>query len=190
MLRQPPAMLAFFLPFPLLQCRMLHRKKSSLLSRSSGQRSQELISEREKTQNLMDFSRGEISSKGRATPGCCLATPWLIHGLCLLIKIRCTQPPKQGKTHCKFRELLLWPGSCRMWGSPVQTETDGEGGKTRSLSLCPHYAPFLSANTESLLLSHCAYAHPSPCSHLLIPATSHQGHRVPQYLRQRQSSWV
>lgn len=54
-------------------------------------------------------------------------------------------------------------------------------GKPRSLSLCPRYVPFLSANTESLLLSHCAHTHPSPRSHLLIPATSHQSRGVHQH---------
>lgn len=139
----------------------------------------------------MVFARGEISSKGRAAPGCCFTTPWLIRGLCLLIKICFTQPPKQGKTLTANLGNFcsgLGPAGCgEALCKPRQME---KVGKPRSLSLCPHYAPFLSANAESLLLSHCFYTHPSPRNHLLIPATSHQGQRVLQHLRQRQSSWV
>lgn len=49
------------------------------------------------------FARRENSSKGRATPGCCLATPWFIHGLCLLIKIFYTQPSAQPQSRGKLQ---------------------------------------------------------------------------------------
>lgn len=62
-------------------------------------------------------------------------------------------------SHCKCRELLLWPGSCGMWGSPRQMENVG---KLSSLSLCIHSAPFFSANTEPTLLSRDVHTHPSP----------------------------
>lgn len=138
----------------------------------------------EKSQNLMGFAKGEIASKGRSTPGCCLATSWLIDRLCPLIKICRIQHPKQGNTHCRFTELLLWPGSCRLWRSPVQTKTDGEGGKTpqsvflspfRSLPLHKHwvtlaFSPCVHTSFSVQALTHSCYLPPGPPSASASPA--------------------
>lgn len=136
----------------------------------------------------MGLAKGESSVKAELLQSAVSPPPGSYMGSAYIPQICCTQPPKLGKTHCKCRELLLRPRSCGMWGSPVQTETDGERGKTlQSLPLCPYSAPFLSANTDSplLLTVHTHVLLPAlPYSFLLLPLGP------PRHLQQQQSFWI
>lgn len=187
MLRRPPDMLAFFLPF-LLQSRMLHRKVSPLLSRPP-KKSGTCIREGKNSEldgfcQRRDLQQRQIYSRSLS---------------CYLLADRQTLPTyqnmpysasKMGKLTANLGNFCSGRGPAGCGEALCKPRQMEKVEKPLSLSFCRHSAPSLSANTESLLLSPCVYTHPSPCRHLLIPATSHQGHRVPQHLQQRQSSWV
>lgn len=163
-LRWPPAMLTFCLLLPLLQHRMLHGKKSPLLSRVSGQKSQELISESflpaKRTPAKAELLQGAVS---------------LLLGLCMdyasLSKYSALSPQSRGK-HSKFREILIL--SCRMWGSPMQTETDGKGGNTpQSVSLSPLHSLPLQKYWVTFAFSLCVH------TSLSMQPLTHSCYRLP-----------
>jgi len=133
---------------------IFHRKKSAFLSRTFGKRMQELVAEMENTQALMFSQMRDLQSAFSLSPSCNVTLP-------IYQSTLHTDTEAWKTSHCKCRELLLWPGSCGMWGSPRQMENVG---KLSSLSLCIHSAPFFSANTEPTLLSRDAHTHPSPHS--------------------------
>lgn len=131
---------------------IFHRRKSGFLSRTFGKRRQELMAEMENTEALMLSQMRGLQSAFSLSLSCNMD--------CLIYQSTLRTDTKAWKTsHCKCRELLLWPGSCGMWGSPRQMENIG---KPCSLSLCIHSAPLFSANTEPTLLSRGAPTHPSP----------------------------
>lgn len=113
---------------------MLHKKKSPLLSISSGQGSEEIISDRENPHNLMHFANGKISIKGRATPGCCLATSWLIQAY---VSKYVGSHQSRGELTAHLGNFCCGLCPARRGEAAAQTETDGGGETPQSVSLSP-----------------------------------------------------